>query len=79
MKLYKTKIILLRSSIVLLVIYVCISQKFEEYFELTESAINQSIKTNLDLDIFIRFLIILLGAILYKKLQPRIKKDKTIN
>jgi flagellar biosynthesis protein FlhB len=63
------KTALLKLFIGSIVLYICISPIFEEYFELTENTINQAIKTNIELDIFIRFWVIFFGVILYRKLN----------
>jgi len=63
--------------VLLLVLYACLSPEVEDYLELFEKEINLIINLDLELDIFLRFLIMGLGVSMYSKL--RIKKIKEIS
>ena len=57
--------------VLLSVLFACLSPVVEDYLELFEKEINLIISLDLELDIFLRFLIMGLGVLIYSKFRKQ--------
>ena len=70
-----TKVILVKVALITLPIYICVSLRFEPYFEIIEDAVAKLIRVDIELDIFLRGIVLLIFFRIYAYLFSEEKES----